>query len=145
MTLAKIVVTGKVVKTPEKRFTQNNLAVTSLIIDIHPQDETLVRVSAIGSLADRIGDSIVMGDNIIVDGRLQMDTVKTSSGRERKVAAIVASTVEKISVTESYSRLQQTQDAPVQKAPAQNNTDSVVQFSSDEIAEDLIDPDEIPF
>lgn len=141
MTLAKIVVTGKVVKTPEKRFTQNNLAVTSLIVDIYPQDETLVRVTAVGSLADRVGDSVIMGDTVIIDGRLQMETVKTTSGKERKVASINASNIEKIGADISTP---QNRNVSAPQAAAQTK-ESVVQFSTDEIAEDLIDPDEIPF
>ena len=133
MTLAKIVVTGKVTKNPEKRFTQNNLAVASLIVDINPQEETLVRVSAIGAVADRISETVSMGDTVIVDGRLQMETVKTTSGKERKVATINASSVEKIGGSNSAS------------APVSNNKETLVQFSTEEIAEDLIDPDEIPF
>lgn len=133
MTLAKIVVTGKVVKNPEKRFTQNNLAITSLIVDINPQDETLVRVSAVGAIADRVADTVKMNDSVIVDGRLQMETVKTTNSKERKVATINASNIEKISGGSSSN-----EQAPKKEEP-------VVQFSTEEIAEDLIDPDEIPF
>lgn len=139
MTLAKIVVTGKVVKNPEKRFTQNNLAITSLIVDIYPQDETLVRVSCVGGIADRIADTVSMGDTVIIDGRLQMETVKTTSGKERKVATINASNVEKISGSSD------TASSYAQNSAPQAQNASVVQFSTEEIAEDLIDPDEIPF
>ena len=135
MTLAKIVVTGKVTKNPEKRFTQNNLAITSLIVNINPQDETLIRVTSVGAIADRIAETIKINDNVIVDGRLQMETVKTANGKERKVASIAASGVEKIGVTESLSS----------ESDKQKNNERVVQFSTEEIAEDLIDPDEIPF
>lgn len=134
MTLAKIVVTGKVTKNPEKRFTQNNLAITSLIVDVNPQEETLVRVSAIGAIADRVADTVKMNDTVIVDGRLQMETVKTTNGKERKVATINASNIEKISGDSSSGSVQ----SPKKEEP-------VVQFSTEEIAEDLIDPDEIPF
>ena len=44
MTLAKSVVTGTVFRTPEKRFTQNNVAVYSLILNIGDREETLIRV-----------------------------------------------------------------------------------------------------
>ena len=135
MTLAKIVVTGKVTKNPEKRFTQNNLAVTSLIVDINPQEETLVRVSAIGAVAERIAETVSANDTVIVDGRLQMETVKAANGKERKVATINASNVEKISGTSASSV---SSSEIKEKEP-------VVQFSTEEIAEDLIDPDEIPF
>ena len=133
MTLAKIVVTGKVVKNPEKRFTQKNLAITSLIVDINPQEETLVRVASIGAIADRVADTVKMNDSVIVDGRLQMETVKTTNGKERKVATINASNIEKISGDSSSNQAAVKKEEPV------------VQFSTEEIAEDLIDPDEIPF
>ena len=56
MTLAKITVTGKITKAPEKRFTQNNIALTSFVIavsDSFSQEETLIRIMAWGGLADR--------------------------------------------------------------------------------------------
>ena len=134
MTLAKIVVTGKVTKNPEKRFTKNNLAITSLIVDVNPQEETLVRVSAIGAIADRVADTVKMNDTVIVDGRLQMETVKTTNGKERKVATINASNIEKISGDSSSGSVQSTK-----------KEEPVVQFSTEEIADDLIDPYEIPF
>ena len=137
MTLAKIVVTGKVVKNPEKRFTQNNLAITNLIVDINPQDETLVRVSAIGALADRAAETVQLNDTVIIDGRLQMENVKTTSGKDKKVATITASNIEKIGASTDAGNLS--------AAQTQAKNEPVVQFSTEEIAEDLIDPDEIPF
>ena len=137
MTLAKIVVTGKVVKNPEKRFTQNNLAITNLIVDINPQDETLVRVSAIGALADRAAETVQLNDTVIIDGRLQMENVKTTSGKDKKVATITASNIEKIGAAADAGNLS--------AAQTQAKNEPVVQFSTEEIAEDLIDPDEIPF
>lgn len=135
MSLAKIVVTGTVTKNPEKRFTQNNLAVTSFVMDINREDETLVRVIAVGALADRTADTVKTGDVVIVDGRLQTENVKTTSGKDKKNVSITAAAVEKISGAQSN----QSQAQPAQKPEA------IVQFATEEIAEDLIDEDEIPF
>lgn len=152
MTLAKITVTGKITKAPEKRFTQSNIALTSFVIavsDSFSQDETLVRVMAWGNLADRAADSVKEGDCVLVDGRLQTANVKTSNGRERRIFEINASSVEKIILAEgvqadNFNRMQNSApvSAPVQNAP--KNSD-IVQFAVDEISEDLIDEDEIPF
>ena len=98
MTLAKITVTGTVTKNPEKRFTQNNIAITSFVMDVNPQDETLVRVFALGNLADRAADTVKMGDTVLVDGRLQTANAKTTNGKERKIIEISATVVEKISM-----------------------------------------------
>ena len=155
MTLAKITVTGTVTKNPEKRFTQNNIAITSFVMDVNPQDETLVRVFALGNLADRAADTVKMGDTVLVDGRLQTANAKTTNGKKKKIIEISATVVEKISMLSDgsnagYSNYNQNaapmqpapQSAPAAQAPAQKE---IVQFAVDEISEDLIDEDEIPF
>lgn len=150
MTLAKITVTGKITKAPEKRFTQSNIALTSFVIavsDSFSQDETLVRVMAWGNLADRAADIVKEGDCVLVDGRLQTANVKTSNGRDRRIFEINASSIEKIILAEGaptggYSQMPAQAPAPVQSA--QKSSD-IVQFAVDEISEDLIDEDEIPF
>ena len=134
MTLAKVFITGKVVKNPEKRFTQNDLPITSFTIDANPQDETLVRVFIVGNSGETVEQSVKMGDSVLVEGRLQTNTVKTTSGKDRKIFEINASTVEKISGTSAQS--------PQSTAAKESN---LVQFSTEEMSEDLIDEDEIPF
>ena len=132
MTLAKIVVSGKVTKNPEKRFTQNNIAITSFVMDINPNDETLVRVVALGGLAERAESEISMGDTVLVDGRPQIEIFKTDSGKDKRYIEINASTIEKINA------------GAVSDAP-QNNNEEIVKFSTQETQEDLIDEEEIPF
>ena len=44
MSLAKAAVTGIVYKEPKTGYTQNNVAVSSFVINIGENDETLVRV-----------------------------------------------------------------------------------------------------
>ena len=134
MTLAKVFITGKVVKNPEKRFTQNDLPITSFTIDANPQDETLVRVFIVGNSAETVEQTVKIGDSVLVEGRLQTNTVKTTSGKNRKIFEINASTVEKISGTSAQS--------PQSTAAKESN---LVQFSTEEMSEDLIDEDEIPF
>ena len=132
MTLAKIFITGKVVKNPEKRFTQNDLPITSFTVNVNPQDESLVRVFIMGNAAETVEQTVKMGDNVLVEGRLQTNTLKTTSGKDKKIFEINASTVEKISG-----------GAQTQSTPAKDT--NLVQFATEEISEDLIDEDEIPF
>ena len=44
MTIAKATVTGTVYRAPEKRFTSNDVAVSSLVLDIGEREEMLLRV-----------------------------------------------------------------------------------------------------
>lgn len=134
MTLAKAFITGAVVKAPEKRFTQNDMAIAGFTINFDPANEGLIRIVAFGQLAETISSTINIGDNVAVEGRLQINSYKLPNGKDKKVFEISANSVEKISAA---------QGAANGSAVAQN--DNIVSFNQDEIAQDLIDEDEIPF
>lgn len=132
MTLAKAFVTGSVIKAPEKRFTPNDMAIAGFTINIDQQTETLIRVVAFGQLAENVANTVSIGDMVAVEGKLQTNTFKLPNGKDKKVFEISASTVEKMVGSTNASQ------------PITQNAD-IVSFNQDEIAQDLIDEDEIPF
>ena len=133
MTLAKAFVTGVVTKAPEKRFTQNDMAIAGFTVNIDKAAETLIRVTTFGQLAETVANTIVQGDNVAVEGRLQINTFKLPNGKDKRVYEISASNVEKMSGSAATA------------TPTSSQSENVVQFNQDEIAQDLIDEDEIPF
>jgi len=133
MTLAKAFVTGIVTKAPEKRFTQNDMAIAGFTINIDQNNEALLRVVAFGQLADSIASTISQGDNVAVEGKLQVNSYKLPNGKDKKIFEIQANTVEKMSQGTAISQ------------PISNPDGNLVTFNQDEIAQDLIDEDEIPF
>lgn len=133
MTLAKAFITGSVVKAPEKRFTQNDMAIAGFTINFDPANEGLLRVVAFGQLAETISSTIAMGDSVAVEGKLQINTYKLPNGKDKKVFEIQANAVEKMSAGAASNP---------SSAPSSEN---IVSFNQDEIAQDLIDEDEIPF
>ena len=133
MSLSKAFVTGTVVKAPEKRFTQNDLAIAAFTVNIDKNAQTLLRVTAFGQLADTVASTIAINDTVIVEGRLQVNAYKTPNGKEKRVYEISASAIEKAgSSTEIVNNIQ-TQDS------------NIVSFNQDAQVEELIDEDEIPF
>lgn len=141
MTLAKATVSGTVYRAPEKRFTQNDIAIYGLTLNIDEREETLIRViSKRKSLADVL-DRVKKGDKILVDGRLQVATSKAQDGSDRKYFEIDASDIEILSGSGSAS------------VSSTSSSDDIVQFGEFEVndvtdapAEDtLIDEEEIPF
>ena len=136
MTLAKAFVTGSVVKAPEKRFTQNDMAIAGFTINIDKTNETLLRVVAFGQLADTVSSNLTVGDSVAVEGKLQVNTYKLPDGKDKKVYEISANFVEKISAVNNISNT---------TAADNQNNENLVSFNQDEVAQDLIDEDEIPF
>jgi len=134
MTLAKAVVTGSVYRTPEKRFTQNNIPVSSFVLNIGDREEMLLRIIAKRQSLDEVVSSLGKDDRVLVEGRLQITTVKNESGNERRIFEIDANTVEPISAMTGSA------------SAAASSNEEIVKFpKEEEFADELIGEDEIPF
>ena len=132
MAFAKAVVTGTVFRAPEKRFTQNNVPVSSFVLNIGDREEMLIRVVVGRAALDEVVSGISKDDRVLVEGRLQITTVKNESGAERRIYEIDANTIEMMGGL----------------APASSNSsnsEDIVKFSQEEFSDELIGEDEIPF
>ena len=134
MALAKAVVTGSVFRAPEKRFTQNNIPVSSFVLNIGEREEMLLRVIVRRTALDEVVSSISKDDRVLVEGRLQITTVKSDTGAERRIFEIDANTIEMMGV-----------GAPVGSTTGSSSNSDIVKFSNEEFADELIGEDEIPF
>ena len=132
MAFAKAVVTGTVFRAPEKRFTQNNVPVSSFVLNIGDREEMLIRVVVCRAALDEVVSGISKDDRVLVEGRLQITNVKNESGAERRIYEIDANTIEMMGGS----------------APASSNSsnsEDIVKFSQEEFSDELIGEDEIPF
>ena len=132
MAFAKAVVTGTVFRAPEKRFTQNNVPVSSFVLNIGDREEMLIRVVVGRPALDEVVSGISKDDRVLVEGRLQITTVKNESGAERRIYEIDANTIEMMGGS-----------APASSSA--NSNEEIVKFSQDEFSDELIGEDEIPF
>ncbi|MCI5888241.1 MAG: single-stranded DNA-binding protein [Brachyspira sp.] len=137
MSLAKSVVTGTVYRQPEKRFSQNNVAVSAFVLNIDDRDEMLLRIISKRNSLDEVVSSLSKGDKVLVEGRLQTATVKMDDGSDKRIYEIDANSIEKISGESSSS----TQSSGNSKF----GTEEIVKFESDDFSNELIGEDEIPF
>lgn len=133
MSIAKAIVTGTVYRAPEKRFTQNNIAVSAFVLNIAERDseEILVRVLSKRTSLDNIVSSLSKNDRVLVEGRLQTNIVKMDDGTEKRIYEIDANGIEAMSGSSSAS--------------ASNGSEEIVKFESDDMSNELINEDEIPF
>ena len=158
MSLSKIVVSGRVVRSPEKRFTPStNIAVTEFAIAVEsaargdqPAETSVVKVVTWRDLAERCATEIRKGDMVAVDGRLQINNSQSSDGQRKREVEVDAVAVENLTalVAGTPSSGNQPTDEPADRyaksgakaaskpsaAPKAEDIDAI--FSSD---------DEIPF
>ena len=135
MAFSKAVVTGTVYRAPEKRFTQNNIAVSGFVLNIGERDEILVRILSRRQAQDEIVSSLSKGDKVLVEGRLQIATVKTDDGAERRIYEIDANMIERMGEGSGSSA----------SSNEKYGTEEIVKFESDDMSNELINEDEIPF
>ena len=131
MSIAKSVVTGTVYRAPEKRFTQNNIAVSDFVLDIGDKEQMFIRVVSRRTALDDIVSSLNKGDRILVEGRLQTNSAKMDDGYKKRIYEIDAATIEKMGENASVS--------------SDYGTEEIVKFESDDVSNELINEDEIPF
>lgn len=134
MALAKAVVTGTVFRAPEKRFTQNNIPVSSFVLNIGEREEMLIRVIVRRAALDEVVSAISKDDRVLVEGRLQITAVKNEAGAERRIFEIDASTIETMGAGAISS-----------SSSSSSSGEDIVKFSNEEFADELIGEDEIPF
>lgn len=134
MSIAKAVISGTVYRNPEKRFTGNNIPVTSFTLNIDEKEQSLIRVVARGNLAETVENAVSKNDKIVIEGRLQVSSYQAEDGTEKKVMEIDLSSFEVIS----------SESAPKQPQ-ANKQPDEVVKFSEVEPEDILIGEEEIPF
>lgn len=109
MSLSKIIVSGKVIRAPEKRFTPTtNVAVTefSIAVESNPRpdgstESTPVKIVTWRDLAERCAQDIKKGDLVAIDGRLQINNYATSEGQKKRDVEIDAVSVENLSASVS--------------------------------------------
>jgi len=102
--LSKIVISGRVIRPPEMRYTpNNNVPVTEFAISVETnpkQDGTVeshsVKVIAWRDLAERLAQSLKKGDFVAVDGRVQMNKFTNQEGQRRNEIEIDAVAVDNL-------------------------------------------------
>ena len=134
MSIAKAVLSGIVYRNPEKRFTGNNIPVTSFTLNIDEKETSLIRVIARGNNADLLESAVSKGDKVVVEGRLQVASVQSDDGTEKKVMELDMTSFEVVNSSKSVS-----------PSSSSSNTSDVVKFSEVEMDDVLIGEEEIPF
>ncbi len=148
MSISKIVVSGRVVRQPEKRFTPNtNVAVTEFAIAVESPakaDGTVetqtVKVVTWRELAERCATQIKKGDLVAVDGRIQISNYTNTEGQKRRDAEIDASYVENLSQTTSQGNSEGDFAHAASKTSARAKT-----TQKEDIDAIFANEDEIPF
>lgn len=138
MALAKAVITGTIVRTPEERFTQNNVSVSSFVVSVEEKNAEpfMLRIISKRQSHQEVLSSLSKADRVLVEGALQISNVKDEKGNDRKVFELDANTIEKIGGATAASLAAVESEEPIVKYSDADEFNDV---------NELINEEEVPF
>ena len=94
----KVILVGRLAQDPEVRYTQSGKAVASfnLAVNRYGQKDSadFIPIVAWEKLAEICGNNIGKGRKILVEGRLQIRSYEAQDGQKKRVAEVIAQTIE---------------------------------------------------
>tara|TARA_Y100001978_G_C23702213_1_gene441902 strand:+ start:2800 stop:3252 length:453 start_codon:yes stop_codon:yes gene_type:complete len=96
---------------PQMRYTKDNqIPIAEMIVTIkglRNDDPTNdLKVLGWGSIAQEMVDQLKEGNNVVIEGRLRMNSVTRNDGTKEKQAELTASRIHHITKTENHSNVE---------------------------------------
>lgn len=97
----KVILVGRLTQDPEVRYTQSGKAVASFTLAVNrfgggqgQNSADFIPVVAWEKLAEICGNNLTKGQRVLVDGRLQIRSYEANDGQKRRVAEVIAQSIE---------------------------------------------------
>ncbi|CQR73329.1 Single-stranded DNA-binding protein ssb [Sporomusa ovata DSM 2662] len=96
----KVILVGRLAQDPEVRYTQSGKAVASFSLAVNryagqgQNSVDFIPIVAWEKLAETCGNNLNKGQRVLVDGRLQIRSYEANDGQKRRVAEVVAQSIE---------------------------------------------------
>ena len=95
----KVILTGRLTKEPEVRYTPNGKAVASFILAVdngfgENKKTDFIPIVVWGNSAEFCGNNLNKGSKVLVDGRLQVRSYDAKDGSKRYVTEVIANYLE---------------------------------------------------
>ena len=149
------VLMAKIVRSPELRYTPDNqVAVANMILEFDSigQNESPYNLKAVGwgNLATDINEKYKEGDEVIIEGRLAMNTIDRPEGFKEKKAELIISRIFPINNNGKYSSTTSNNVVPFDNSPSPsvNTSSETISVSEDNNISSTTSPsdlDDIPF
>jgi len=126
------VLMAKVVRNPELRYTTDQLAIANMMVEfdgLGPNDSLqTIKTVGFGNLATEINERYKEGDQIVMEGRLSMNTFDRSDGLKEKRAELIIARIFAIGGSASSSNYASAPSATV--TTPSPSTSNVIPFQN---------------
>lgn len=117
------VLMAEITKAPQLRYTQDGqTAISEMWVEFPPlrsgDPMSTIKVTGWGNLAQQIQEQFHEGDQVIIEGRLGMNTIDRPEGFKEKQAELTASRIHTTDMSISAGATPAASPAPTRPAPA---------------------------
>ena len=134
---------GRLAQEPEVRYTKTNKAVASFSVAVsrgpakegQKESADFVPIVVWGKLAEQIGNTLSKGNEVFIEGRMQIRSYETTDGQKRRVTEVVANFV--------ATSIMNDAEKPKGSNKVASNNGQKADFGS--LGHDVTDDEEIPF
>lgn len=108
----KFIITGRLTRNPELRYTSNNIAITelSLAINNRKDDTTFLTIKVFNKTAETCGEYLNKGDLIAVEGNIRNNNYEDESGKMHYRTDFIGNKVEFLSMKKKDEIKEEKQD-----------------------------------
>lgn len=128
------VLMAKVVRDPELRSTQDGMSIASMMVEFPSSREGeapgTLKIDGWGNLAEEMKNAYHVGDNIVIEGRLSMNSYEMPEGYKEKRATLVASRIYPVGGAIASNVTPPATSQPTYPTPIEPEPNNVVDFAS---------------
>jgi len=148
MSINKVILIGRLGADPEIRYTLDGKPVatfriaTNEVIIRNGEKEILTewhRIVAFGRLAEICGEYLSKGSQVYIEGKIRTRKFEDRQGNQRYVTEIIA---DKLQILDKKSQIESEKKESLLASKSKNNTEEI---PLEEIEENLLDEEDIPF
>ena len=108
----KFIITGRLTRNPELRYTSNNVAITELNLAINNRkdDTTFLIIKAFNKTAETCNEYLNKGDLIAVEGNIKNNNYEDETGKMHYITDFIGNKVEFLSTKKKDETKEEKQD-----------------------------------
>ena len=108
----KFIITGRLTRNPELRYTNNNIAITELNLAINNRkdDTTFLIIKAFNKTAETCNEYLNKGDLIAVEGNIKNNNYEDETGKMHYITDFIGNKVEFLSTKKKDGTKEEKQD-----------------------------------
>lgn len=136
----QVVLIGRLVRKPELRYTQSNIAVGTTTIAVNrprqkdkEQEADFINIKVWGKQAENMQKYLDKGSLISIDGRIQTGSYTNQNGEKRYITEVIANNVEFLGGNKNTEKGTKPTEKGIEDIPSKTETQQTFEYTDEDL------------